>query len=293
MGLGLGQRQVERPGLLGIRTVDGGEVGIGLRLCGHDVRGRESGPLERGQGQRRADAVQRRVDDPDVARLGGGQRGQDRHEVGLGQLLPDRLAAVAERHVAERADRRDLRRDLRVGRRRDLRPVAEVDLVAVVLRGIVARGHHHARRAAELQHAEGEQRRRDQRRQAVGRQPGAGEDRRGLPGEARGAVAGVVADHDAPAPAPAHIGGEPGARLPHGGHVHARRARAQGARAGPPCRTSAARRTAPRARPPPRGRAAPAAPPGCRDRGRRRSTRPRAPARRPSCGRILACTPMT
>ena len=48
----------------------------------------------------------------------------------------------------------------RVGRRDQLRAVAEVDLVAVVLRRVVAGGDHHPGRAAEVADGEGEHRRR-------------------------------------------------------------------------------------------------------------------------------------
>ena len=62
------------------------------------------------------------------------------------------MPAVAERDLGERADRPDRGLDLGVGRRHDLRAGArgateagaEVDLVAVVLRRVVAGRDHHA-----------------------------------------------------------------------------------------------------------------------------------------------------
>ena len=223
----LGQREVERAGLLGVGPGDGGEVGVGLGLGGDDVRGREAGAVERREAEPQADAVQRRVGDPHVAGVGGGQRGEDGGQVVLGDV--GRLAAVAERQRGRRAGARDRGRDLLVGGRGDLGAVAEVDLVAVVLRRVVARGDHHARRAAEPAHGEGEQRRRRVRRQPVGAQAGAGEHGGGLGGEALRAVARVVADHDAGVAGALdgveQVARQARARGPHGGDVDPRRAR--------------------------------------------------------------------
>ena len=78
---------------------------------------------------------------------------------------PRTVPAVAAGHVGDRADRGDPRGDLGVGRRHDLAAVAEVDLVAVVLRRVVAGGDHHAGDAAELADREGQQRRRQRPRE--------------------------------------------------------------------------------------------------------------------------------
>ena len=118
-----------------------------------------------------------------------------------------------------------------VGGRGDLRAVAEVDLVAVVLRGVVARGDHHARGAAQLADREGEQRRRAERRQAQGAQAGAAADRGRLLREARRAVPRVVADDHAgrrrPADRVEQVRRQPGRRAAHRGHVHPRRTGAE------------------------------------------------------------------
>ena len=97
---------------------------------------------------------------------------------------------------ASGADGGDPRGDLGVGRRHDLAAVAEVDLVAVVLRRVVARGHHHAGHAAELADREGQQRRRQRPRHHQRPEPGAGHHLGGVAGEDVGVVAGVVPDHD-------------------------------------------------------------------------------------------------
>ena len=77
--------------------------------------------------------MQRGVDDGEVARTVAGELGHG-VEVAVDDLLLDDGPAVAARHVGQRADGRDPGRDLAVGRRHDLAAVAEVDLVAVVLR---------------------------------------------------------------------------------------------------------------------------------------------------------------
>jgi hypothetical protein len=191
------------------------------------VRRREAGAVERLEAQLPADAVQRRVDDPQRARGDRGELGEDRLQVGLGHLLADALAAGAQRHVGERADGVDRRGDVRVGGRRDLGAVAEVDLVAVVVRGVVAGGDHHAGGAAEVADREREQRRGRLRREAECAQPRAGEDRGRLLGEARRPVAGVVADDDpgghGAGDGVEQVAREAGARPAHGGDVHARR----------------------------------------------------------------------
>ena len=68
LALGRGDREVEHAGLLRVGPRRGREVGIGRGLLGDD-RGRgEAGAVERLEGQRATDAVQRRVHDPQVAR---------------------------------------------------------------------------------------------------------------------------------------------------------------------------------------------------------------------------------
>ena len=89
-------------------------------------------------------------------------------------LLAERLPAVPRGERGDGADGLDCGGDLGVGRRHDLGAVAEVDLVAVVLRRVVARGHHHARDAAEVADRVGEDRGRKRARQHVrraGRRP--------------------------------------------------------------------------------------------------------------------------
>src|SRR5207245_539475 len=60
-------------------------------------------------------------------------------QVRLDDVVAEHLpAALGQRHLAERADGVDLGGDTRIGGRHDLRAVAQVDLVAVVLRRVVA-----------------------------------------------------------------------------------------------------------------------------------------------------------
>ena len=112
-----------------------------------------------------ADAVQRGRRDPQRpggrrARATRARRG-DRVEVGLEHVVAEHLAGRAERHVATgTGPRRSARRSPASAGGHDLGAVAEVDLVAVVLRRVVAGGHHHPGRRAEVAHREGEHRRR-------------------------------------------------------------------------------------------------------------------------------------
>ena len=84
--------------------------------------------------------------------------------------------------------------DLGVGRRHDLGPVAEVDLVAVVLRRVVRRRHHDTGHAAEVPDAERDHRRGGRHRHQQGPEAGAREDLGGVAGEHVGLVPGVVPD---------------------------------------------------------------------------------------------------
>ena len=160
--------------------------------------------------------------------------------------------------VGERADRVDRGGDLGVGRRHDLAAVAEVDLVAVVLRRVVARGHHHAGDAAEVADREGQQRAWAAAGAAPAREPGAGHHLGGVAREDVGVVAGVVPDHDGVAVGRAVVArGTPRARPRRG----SRRRGSSGSgrrpapRAAPRCRTRGCPRTGrPGRRGPPRRR---------------------------------------
>ena len=111
-----------------------------------------------------ADPVHRGVDDGEVARAVVGETG-DGVEVAVDDRLVQHRARAAARDVGDRAHGGDPGRDLAVGRRHDLAPVAQVDLVAVVLRRVVAGGDHDAGHRAELTDAVGEQRRGQRPRQ--------------------------------------------------------------------------------------------------------------------------------
>ena len=106
------------------------------------------------------------------------------------------MPAAAAGHVGQRADGGDPRGDLGVGGRHDLAAVAEVDLVAVVLRRVVAGGDHHAGDAPELADREGQQRGGQRPRQHQGPEPGAGHHLGGVAREDVAVVPGVEADDD-------------------------------------------------------------------------------------------------
>ena len=258
--LGEGHREVHRARLLGVRERDGREVGVRLLLLGDDARGREARGLQDLRDRRAADAVQRRVDDVEVAGPVGRQAG-DGVEVAVDDVLAQRGAGVAAGHVGQCAHRGDPGGDVGVGRGHDLAAVAEVDLVAVVLRRVVAGGHHHAGHAAELADREGQKGSGQRTREDVSLQPGAGHDLGGVAREDVGVVAGVVPDHHAGAPGGAvvlQVGGEAGGGAGDDDTVHPVRARSEGAaQAGvsrtPGCRRSGRRgRWRRRHRPPPR-----------------------------------------
>ena len=112
--------------------------------------------------------------------------------------------------------------DLGVGRRHDLGAVAQVDLVAVVLRRVVRGGDHHAGDAAEVPDAEGDHRSRQRPRRDQGLEAGAGHDLGGVAGEDVGVVPGVEAD-DHPAagqPVVQQVGRQPGRGLADDDPVH-------------------------------------------------------------------------
>ena len=186
-------RQVHRARLLGVGEGDRREVGVGLLLLLHDVRGVEAGGLQHLRDGRGADAVQGRVDDGQLARPVLGQLG-DGVEVAVDDVLADRPHRVAARDLRQRPDGRDPRGDLAVGRWHDLAAVAEVDLVAVVLRRVVARGDHHPGSAAELADRERQHRRGQHPRHHQGGEASPGHHLGGVAGEVVGAVPGVEAD---------------------------------------------------------------------------------------------------
>jgi hypothetical protein len=182
--LSIGQGKIEGARLLRVRERDRREVGVGLGLRGHHMHVGESGPRQRVNRDVAADAVHRRVDDPQVARTEAHHR--DRSvEVRRDHLLVRNHVGVGERDPVERTHPVDGGRDLGVDRRRDLRSVAQVDLVAVVLGRVVAGGHHDAGVGAEVQHRE----RQNGGRRSAGEKHGvesrSGEDGGGIVGEGR------------------------------------------------------------------------------------------------------------
>jgi hypothetical protein len=149
--------------------------------------------------------------------------------IGLDEAFVQCRELLAERYLQQRADGADGRLDFRVGRRDDLstRPAraaeagAEVDLVSVVLRRIVARGHHDAGTRVEHEHRVGKDRRRQYPRHEERPAAGASGDAGGLFGESAGVAPTVVPDHQRPVGVAA---GKPrdkaGRRLPDDGEVH-------------------------------------------------------------------------
>ena len=139
----------------------------------------------------------------------------------------------------------DPRGDLDVGGRHDLRAVAEIDLVAVVLRRIVRCGDHDAGHTAEMADAECHHRRRQWPWRDHGLEASTGHDLRRVSGEDVGVVPGIEAD-DHLAASQAMIKKvawrarrRPGRRRPDSSDS----ARDRAHRAVRPCRTGVGRRT--------------------------------------------------
>ena len=151
--------EIHRALLLGVRERDRREVRIGLALLGHGLDVREAAALQHRLGRARADPLHRRERDHELAfqaRMGTQRdRGREVAVVERFVEIDDELgrARVLQRwhlELVAAAELRDLGGDAGVVRRDDLRAVAPVDLVAVVLRRVVTRGDHHARRAAPV-----------------------------------------------------------------------------------------------------------------------------------------------
>ena len=145
--------------------------------------------------------MQWRVDDLDITGSVRTDDGGHPRDVGVEDGLVERLPTVlGEWDRRLRPDGVDLGRDLGVGRWDDLGAVAEVDLVAVVLRRVVRRRHHHAGVDAEVPDREREHGCRQRPREEVGTQSRSDHHGTGVDGELVGPVSGVVAhDHAGPA----------------------------------------------------------------------------------------------
>ena len=129
LGVGTGrrrEREIHRARFLGVRERDRGEGRIGLELLGDRDGFGEACRLEHASRGLPSDAVQGRVDEADRRRI--------RHQVGgaCDVLVYERLVGGLVRgvpgQVVDRArrDLQDVRLDLAVGRRDDLRPVVAV-----------------------------------------------------------------------------------------------------------------------------------------------------------------------
>ncbi len=238
--------QVQGAGLFGVREVHRGEVGVRLGLLAHQGDVGETGRVQHRHGGLAAHAVHGGQDDLEVAgrevlRCGQGRDGG--LVVGGDGRIQHGPALRGQGDAGQLADGVDLRRDQGIVRRHDLRAAAalldgvaaQVDLVAVVLRRVVAGGDHHAAVALQRPHGVGEQRGGQRGRHQEGLDAGGGEDRRGFFREDVGVVAGVVADDGARPGAGGGLrdgvgqeGGEAGGGAAHHHAVHPVRAGAEG-----------------------------------------------------------------
>ncbi len=202
------QRQVQRARLLRIGKIHGGKVGIRLSLFGHEGDIGKAGSVQHCNGSFAADAVHRSQDNPQVTGRKEGRIGECRRRtfiVRRNRWIQHSPAVRGQGDGFQRADGIDPRGDPGVVGRHDLRSAAavlngmaaQIHLVTVVLRGIVAGSHHHAAVAIEGPHGESQQRGGQRGRHQEGFNPGGGEDGRRFLGKDVRVIAGVIADDGA------------------------------------------------------------------------------------------------
>ena len=228
---GSGHREVEGAGLLRVRECDGRERGIRFLLFDHRHRAAEARSEEHAGRRLESHPVHGRVDER--GRSGCGRESRRLRDIRVDDALRGGPVFRRPRQVGDRQLRRDpvdVRGDLGVDGSDDLRPgirAAEVDLVSVVGRRVVARRHHHTRTDIEVPHREGENRRWEQARQQHGAHARARHDLSSVFGENSGVGAPVVADHHAWLTATTEQPGcEPRRRLRNQHAIHARGTRA-------------------------------------------------------------------
>ena len=150
--LRLCQSQVDGAGFLWIREWHCRKPRIRVGLLGNHMGRRKPASLDRPfrPASRPRRAVGCRPSAVRAAHLG--YQGRDPIQIGGHQLLSEDCVGLGARHVVQAVlgDLLDPCGDLHVGGRHDLRAVAEIDLVAVVLRRIVRCGDHDAGHTAQV-----------------------------------------------------------------------------------------------------------------------------------------------
>ena len=238
--------QVQRSGLFRVGEVHRGEVRIRLRLFRDERDVGETGGVQHRHRRFPAHAVHGGQDDlqPAGREVLRSRQGRDGVLVlGGDGGLQHGPAVRGQDDGIQGADGVDLRRNQGIVGRHDLgaaaafldRVTAEVHLVAVVLRRVVAGGDHDAAVAVQRPHRVGEQRGGQRGRHQEGFNSGSGEDRGGFFGENIGVVAGVEADDGARPGAGGGLldgvgeeRGEAGSGAAHHHAVHPVRPRAEG-----------------------------------------------------------------
>ena len=236
------ERHGQRRGILGVGHLDGGEIGIGHLLLGHDVHVLEAHFSQHAAHRNIARAVQRRVNDLElVAHLADQFRrnGQlfDAGDVCVVHILADHCQeALVQRFLLVHRDGlavfglMDQLEDFVGALGRHLAAVLPVDLIAVILARVVAGRDDDARDRLEMAHGERQLRHRPERLEQIRLHAVRAQHQRRLAGEHIRAAAGIIGDHHAALRLlrlAVDVFGQCAGRPAHGVHIHAVRARAQ------------------------------------------------------------------
>ncbi len=189
------------PGSSGLGNATVGKRPSGVNCSSTQVSRVVAGAVERVDDEPAADAVQRGVDDReapvDVERGACLLDGLEVAPAGEGpELLDVAVGCGLEWDLGGGSDVGDGGGDALVIGRDDLGAVGCVDLVAVVLGRVVARGDDHRRRRAQLLAGEGHERRRCRVREPRDREPGRAEHADGVAREAFRVGARIEPDDD-------------------------------------------------------------------------------------------------
>ena len=201
-------------------------MGVGIPLLHHGEGRGESCPYGSLLQHRRSHAVHGGVQAHDIAGSVALRHSGSLRDVVLDDVVAEGDVVIRAGKLRKWAHRGDKSRDLGVGGWHDLPPIPEIDLEAVVLRGVVTRRHHETRVGAERAHGVGEDRGGQGAREDQGLHAGAREDLGAVARELSRHVPGVEADDRGGVLVMGEeVRRDPGCGARHGDAVHAVRAR--------------------------------------------------------------------